>query len=383
MIMVVAVLLTPAAQSAARADNFKEQMNKVSQQICSTARDKGGGSVAVADFVDHHGNESEPGRNAAAEVRDGVARCSDLRVLDRQLTMKVIDEVAAGNPGEIPSSAARTIGSFLGAGLICTGTVVESSSAVRMDVRVVDTLTGELAAVLPVDIERGDIPGTDKPVKAAPGNAGKRAGHGNRSEFIVNGNFSKGDSNWTRYLGDMTTGYSRARITTFAPATSGKALHISHRGEGFIQYHQMASVPGPDLTFTVSFKTESHEGAIRGFSGSGVVQIALQYFDDDGERLGETVILNYVKNPFADTPLFGVPRRQDDSYRTHFIEVSQGRLYRKYSLNIRREIAENLLGIDPDDVRRIAVVLWCGATHRQASSELWVTDLSLRAAKEK
>jgi hypothetical protein len=138
-------------------------------------------------------------------------------------------------------------------------------------------------------------------------------------------------------------------------------------------------VPGPDLIFSASFQASSNEGMIIGFSGTGVAQIALQFFDEGGGKLGESILVNYVKNPFADSPLIGVPRRKEDSYQTHYIEFANNKFNQEYQIDVRREIENNLLGIEPNVIRQVAVVLWCGATHPQAGAELWITDLSLKA----
>jgi len=153
---------------------------------------------------------------------------------------------------------------------------------------------------------------------------------------------------------------------------------LRHRGEGYIQFFQAVPVISPDLLFTASFQASSKEGAIHAFSGSGAAQIGLQYFDDRNNKLGETILINYVKNPFADTPLFGVQRRSPDTYKTHYIEFNGDRFNQNYQINIRQEIESNLLGVDPESIRFIAVVIWCGANHAQAGSEFWVTDLSLK-----
>ncbi|MBN1829799.1 MAG: hypothetical protein JW884_11725 [Deltaproteobacteria bacterium] len=121
---------------------------------------------------------------------------------------------------------------------------------------------------------------------------------------------------------------------------------------------------------------------LRAFSGSGVAQIGLQYQDETGKRLGETILVNYVKNPFADTPLIGVPRRSPDTHTTHYIEFRGGQFIEHYAIDIRREIEGNLMGIRSEEVRFIAVVLWCGGNHPQASAELWITGLSLKEQEE-
>ena len=148
---------------------------------------------------------------------------------------------------------------------------------------------------------------------------------------------------------------------------------------GQVKIHQLVSVPGPDLIFSASFQAHSNEGPFIGFSGTGIAQIGLRFFDEEGNRLGETVLVNHVKNPFADTPLIGVPRFKDNTYQANFIEFSNDQLYQNHRIDIRQQVESKLLGVDPESIRKVAVIIWCGATHRQAGTELWITDITLQA----
>ena len=199
----------------------------------------------------------------------------------------------------------------------------------------------------------------------------------NKSHYLLNGDFQMRYEHWRRSIGDISRGSSQAEIINFPHGKSGKALHISHTGSGHIQFAQIVTVPSPDLILTASFQANSREGMMRAFSGSGVAQIGLQYFDEASNKLGSTILVNYVKNPFADTPLIGVPRRAPDTYTTHYIEFAGGEFNQNYTIDIRQEIESNLMGINPEQIRSIAVIIWCGASHEQADAEMWVADISL------
>jgi hypothetical protein len=125
----------------------------------------------------------------------------------------------------------------------------------------------------------------------------------NKTHYLRNGFFQERYDHWRRSVDDICRGSSQAEIINFPHGKSGKALHIRHGGSGHIQFAQIVSVPGPDLIFTASFQANSREGMMRAFSGSGVVQIGLQYFDEASNKLGDAILVNYVKSPFADTPL--------------------------------------------------------------------------------
>lgn len=194
---------------------------------------------------------------------------------------------------------------------------------------------------------------------------------------VQNGGFQNRFDKWTRSV-DGARGKGTNEIVSFADARSGYALHLTYEGKGGLLFTQKISVAGPDYVFRGTFRASSHEGPMIGFSGTGIATVMLQYLDEDGRVLGITSIYNYVQNPFANTPLVGVPRRGNGGNDVHYIDVERERLYKDYEIDVRREIEENLVGVVAEQVRTIAIVLYCGATDDGAGAELWVSDLSLR-----
>lgn len=195
--------------------------------------------------------------------------------------------------------------------------------------------------------------------------------------LVQNGGFQNRFAEWTRSV-EGTRGKGTNEITSFADARSGYALHLAYEGEGGLLFAQKIPVSGPDYVFRGTFRASSHEGPMIGFSGTGIATVMVQYLDGDGRVLGMTSFYSYVQNPLANTPLVGVPRRGNGGNNVHYIDVEKERLYKDYELDIRREIEENLLGVVPDQVRMIAIALYCGATDDGAGAELWASDLSLR-----
>lgn len=194
---------------------------------------------------------------------------------------------------------------------------------------------------------------------------------------VRNGGFQNRFAEWTRSV-DGTRGKGINEIASFPDARSGYALHLSYEGKGSLLFTQKVSVSGPDYVFRGTFRASSHEGPMIGFSGTGIATVMLQYLDENGRVLGITSFYNYVQNPLAGTPLVGVPRRGNGGNDVHYIDVEKEHLYKDYEIDIRREIEENLVGVVAEQVRTVAIVLYCGATDDGAGAELWVTDLSLR-----
>ncbi|HEU4881346.1 MAG TPA: CHAT domain-containing protein [Longimicrobium sp.] len=195
--------------------------------------------------------------------------------------------------------------------------------------------------------------------------------------LVGNGGFQGRFAEWTRSV-EGGGGKGTNEIVSFADARSGHALHLAYEGEGSLLFAQKIPVSGPDYVFRGTFRASSHEGPMIGFSGTGIATVMVQYLDGDGQFLGMTSFYSYVQNPLANTPLVGVPRRGNGGNNVHYIDVEKERLYKDYELDIRREIEENLLGVVPDQVRTIAIALYCGATDDGAGAELWASDLSVR-----
>jgi hypothetical protein len=282
----------------------------------------------------------------------------------------------------LDEKSVKKLGKILGVDAVCTGTITDLRTTLKVHARMIAVETGQVFAAVSTEVDKSDAlrilmrkyVRAGRLVEARQKNP-RQAGEIN---LLVNGGFVHQYTGWKRQIGDIRQGSSKTEIIDFPAGKSGKALHICHEGKGHIQFSQIVNVPSADLIFSATFQASTHEGMIKAFSGTGIVQIGLQYLDQEGSKLGQTVILNYVKNPFADTPLIGVPRRESDTYRTHYIELSGDKLYQDYRLDVRKEIEDNLLGIDPDSIEEIAVILWCGASHSQAGGELWITDIALR-----
>ena len=364
--------------SFSHASGFNEAMDAIASQITSEIGENSKKQLAVVDFTDLDGEVSDLGKYVAEEILSRLFKVEGIRIVERRLMKKVMDEMKLQKSGALDDKSAKKLGTLLGVDALCTGTITELQRSVKINARLIDVEIGRVFAVASVEVEKKDLPAVWMPERPEKEQPRPKPIYKKGINYVRNGGFQKRYEYWQRSIGDVTKGSSQTEIISFPHSKSGKALYIRHKGGGNIQFHQKVAVPGADLIFSASFQAASHEGMIMGFSGSGVAQIGLQYFDESGTKLGETVLVNYVRNPFADTPLIGVPRRAGDTYKTHFIEFTKGKFNQNYQIDIRKEIENNLMGIDHESVRSMAVILWCGATHHQAGAELWITDISLR-----
>lgn len=368
--------------SVAGAGSLKAGLDQLATQITAGLEQGQKQYVAVPDFTDLNGATSELGMLVSEELLTRLHNSQKVKLVERRLLDKIIEEHRLGLTALLDEQTVKQLGRILGVDALCTGTVTDLRETIRINARMIAVETGQVFAVAAAEVDKSDAlrilmrkytQARNIAEKQQPGPDRKQG-----TNLLVNGGVTDRLNGWTRQLGDMRQGASKTDIIDYSGGTSGKTLYLKHEGNGHIQLAQIVNVPTVDLIFFASFHAATHEGMLKGFSGSGVAQIGLQYLDRQGTKLGQTVLLGYVKNPFADTPLLGVPRRQSDSYETHFIEVENNRYYHGYQLDIRQEIESNLLAVDPDAVEEVAVILWAGANHAQAGAELGVTDVSLK-----
>ncbi len=195
--------------------------------------------------------------------------------------------------------------------------------------------------------------------------------------LIINGYFLEAFDGWQRQLVDEG-GSSKAKIADFGSSKFNRALHVEHEGLGEVYFYQDVDVPSSDVTFSCSFNTNSTEGPIFGFSGTGFALIVLIYQDAQGNDLGFTRIINFNENLFAGTAFVGAPEKLSDTNTSHNYQVESEKTYVNYEINIQKELDNNLLGIESSEVDSILILLIVGANDKGASAELKISDLVLK-----
>jgi TolB-like protein len=366
----------------AASKTFDHGIDYLADRITSDMGQRNIQYIAVVDFTDLNGRISELGIFVSEELLTRLYDTQKVKIVERRLLDKVLEEHRLGLTALFDEDSIKQLGKILGVEAICTGTITDLRATFKINARVIAVETGQVFAVAATEVDKNDalriLMKKYSRARRVIESQQKSSADKLDINLLVNGGFVHQYTGWKRQIGDVRQGSSKTEIIDFPTGKSGKALHVRHKGKGHILFSQIVNVPSADLIFTATFQASTREGMIKAFSGTGVVQIALQYFDQKGYKVGQTVLLNYIKNPFADTPLIGVPRRQRDTYKTHYIELPGDKLYHDYHLDVRMEIEDNLLGIDSDSIEEIAVILWCGANHSQAGAELWITDVALR-----
>lgn len=397
-------------------DELHQKTEEITKLLLNSGRLDSKGRVAVVDFVDLNGNTSDFGRYLAEELVNNLASMK-VNLVDRSLLTKALDELELNSTDLFNPRFSVKLGELTGATAMLSGTAVDMEGTIRLNARLIETETARIISTTAIDVPKtvsickmlkqnvtpdyerksygaaaSRVPQSEiSPEVVSPPSKIVQYEKGPEITYpapriipkirgknlIANGDFKNRYDKWERTIGDEGKGSSKTEIARYVNSNSGTALHIKHVGEGYIQYAQVIPVADADLIFSATFEARSNEGGMVAFSGTGITQIALQYMDENEKIIGQTTLINYVKNMFADTPLFGVPRLSADTNTVRYVQFKSGTPYRGYKIDILRELEDNLIGVNPGDVKKVAIAVWCSASHRSAATELWISDINL------
>jgi hypothetical protein len=161
--------------------------------------------------------------------------------------------------------------------------------------------------------------------------------------LLVNGDFEQPlTTGWALTTGG--SGYGATdRQTDYHPDPDYEARDSLYSGPGCRRLAQRVSVSSTwlDVSFWAKFE-------IGGGSSTcwPVASVVVGYYDAVDAWLGETRF--YYHNEYCNWTSSGT---------MHLVEVTDP-AWRQYSFNVSEELAANLPGVDPDDVRRVEVALF-------------------------
>lgn len=161
--------------------------------------------------------------------------------------------------------------------------------------------------------------------------------------LLVNGGFEQPLSvGWAQTVGGVGT-QTVERGTGHHPDPDYEAYLYQFDGGGWTKLGQMVDVPGSRLAFTFWGKFEYGAGSSTCWP---VAAVTLEYCDAGGNLLGESRF--YYHNAYCNWTNSGT---------LHLLDVASPD-WQEYSLDIHDEIAANLPGVNPDDVRKVRVSMY-------------------------
>ena len=164
------------------------------------------------------------------------------------------------------------------------------------------------------------------------------------AELIVNGSFDQTlDIGWTMDT-LVIAGLHRFERSDTLGSPGGYAARVYKELADHAALVQTVTVPGPDLDFTVDARLWVIGGSSTCWPVAAVI---IRYLDNGGIELGNTKF--YSHNEFA---------LWVSSDTAHLIDVSALSGWQHYQLSIRQELADNLPGVNADQLKQIRVELY-------------------------
>ncbi|MEO0078431.1 MAG: hypothetical protein ABIK86_05475 [candidate division WOR-3 bacterium] len=171
------------------------------------------------------------------------------------------------------------------------------------------------------------------------------------ANLLVNGDFEQPFSvGWRDTVSDFGGEYRIERSDTLGQPVPGHAARVYKYLAEFASLYQTVDVPGTNLTLEFDARFSI------GFGSSTcwpVASLWVRYQNAFGAELGNTRF--YRHNQYANWV------RSDT---VSLIEVAENGVWRHYSLDIGRELATNLRGVNPAQVRKVTIDLfaYCSGT---------------------
>ena len=195
--------------------------------------------------------------------------------------------------------------------------------------------------------------------------------------LVQDGYFLDDYESWVRDLVEEG-GSSKLSIVNSENSRFDRELQMEQAGKGNLILSQTLPLPSPYVTFTATFEMSSSYGVMWALNGSGCGMIVLVYEDSYHETLGFTRILNASESVFAGTGMLGAPEQFSDTNRVHNMQVDSDKVYKDFSLEVYKEISENLLAIDPNKVAFITIALAVWAPDSGSGGALAISDIVIK-----
>lgn len=211
--------------------------------------------------------------------------------------------------------------------------------------------SGDVEVIEPEEVEEAEPTAIEIPFEPT-------ASTPDPDNLVKNGYFLDGYDYWERELVDEG-GSSKMSIRESNNSDFDRELWMNQEGKGSLMLKQLVPIPTTRVIFSATFQISRRTG----YSWYGYSYINLLYYDTEQEYLGHTRINTYDIT---------------DTNTEHNIKLSMDTVYKNYTIDIHKEITENLLGIDPSLVMYIQIELLAGSNYPNYDSTLIVSDIMIK-----
>lgn len=157
ILSIVAAIIIPKFTShkenqTLKNDRLDLKLSDLTSQIIKSLNEKGKKKIALIPFSKLDGNPTKLGAYLSEELITRLFKARLFTIVERKLIKQIIDEHKLNTSGFIDEGTVKEFGRILGVDAICTGTVTDLDSTVKINARIIDTETGSVFAVAGVEI---------------------------------------------------------------------------------------------------------------------------------------------------------------------------------------------------------------------------------------
>jgi hypothetical protein len=132
-------------------DPYKAMAKKIAKKIGKAENPK----VGILAFPYHDGRISSGSSIISEKLTTKMASCKGIRVVERRLLSKLLEEQHINETGVIDPSTAKEMGKILGLDVMITGTLIDlNNNFTEVNARALATGSGEILVAEAVKVER-------------------------------------------------------------------------------------------------------------------------------------------------------------------------------------------------------------------------------------
>ncbi len=160
-LLLIAVLL-PSCSSVKKQRTKKAKvtietrLQDLTDQIILSLNKEQSSKIAVIEFSNLQGRTTHLGRYVAEELITRLFRSGEFEVIERQLLNRVLQEQELSLTGILDEASVVKLGKLLGVQAIATGTITDLGKTVKINARLISTLTGKVFAVAAVMLPKDE-----------------------------------------------------------------------------------------------------------------------------------------------------------------------------------------------------------------------------------
>ncbi|MFQ3675046.1 MAG: FlgO family outer membrane protein [Endomicrobiia bacterium] len=134
------------------ADEGYDRMAREFSEVSSLLKD---GKIAIVPFAYTDGRKSEGGVVISERLTTRIVKLKKLKVIERQMLEKVLQELHLESTGVVGSEGAKQIGKVLGVEAIITGTLMDiGATRTEINARMIHTETAEIIATSSAEVDK-------------------------------------------------------------------------------------------------------------------------------------------------------------------------------------------------------------------------------------